>query len=249
MPSSLFTTIVANKPPRYIVEQIGYIGRALGHYNNKSKPAYIMQSVLILVAPALFAATIYMTLGRLMRTAHSEKHSIIPARWLTKIFVIGDVISFFIQGGGGGIMASGGPSKIKTGQDIILGGLFFQVGIFGLFILSAVIIHVRMKKYPTSKSCDPDLMWEKMLIVLYTVSGLIMVRNIVRIVEYLGGREGPLLRVEWPIYVFDGLLMAAAMAVFFIGYPSMMRSNGGDTEMNAGATSARTIDAPAGFKG
>ena len=146
-------------------------------------------------------------------------------------------------------MASGGPNKIKTGQDIILGGLFFQVGIFGLFILSAVIIHVRMKKYPTPKSCDPDLMWEKMLIVLYTVSGLIMVRNIVRIVEYLGGHEGPLLRVEWPIYVFDGLLMAAAMAVFFIGYPSMMRPNGGDTEMNAGATSAHTIDAPAGFKG
>jgi len=68
-------------------------------------------------------------------------------------------------------------------------------------------------------------------------------------VEYLGGREGPLLRVEWPSYVFDGLLMAAAMAVFFNGYPNMMRPNGGDTEMNVGATSAQTIDAPAGFKG
>jgi hypothetical protein len=235
--------------PRFTVEQIGYVGRALGHYNNKSKPAYIMQSVLILVAPALFAATIYMTLGRLMRTTHSEKHSIIPARWLTKIFVIGDVLSFFIQGGGGGIMASGSPSEIKTGQDIILGGLFFQVAIFGFFILSAVILHVRMRKYPTPKSRDSNLPWEKMLIVLYTVSGLIMVRNILRIVEYLGGREGPLLRVEWPIYVFDGLLMAATMAVFFIGYPSMMRPNGCDTEMDAGATAAQTIDAPEGFKG
>jgi hypothetical protein len=58
---------------------------------------------------------------------------------------------------------------------------------------------------------------------LYTVSALIMFRNIIRVVEYIGGRQGPLLRIEWPIYVFDAVLMASTMLVFFIEYPTLVR--------------------------
>lgn len=59
-----------------------------------------MQSILHLVAPALFAATIYMELGRIIEVTDGESRSIIRKRWLTKTFVCGDVISFFMQGGG-----------------------------------------------------------------------------------------------------------------------------------------------------
>lgn len=58
---------------------------------------FIMQTVLLLVAPALFAASIYMQLGRIILLVHGEKQSIVPRRWLTKLFVIGDVVSFFAQ--------------------------------------------------------------------------------------------------------------------------------------------------------
>lgn len=56
--------------------------------------------MLILVAPALFAASIYMTLGRIVVKLDAEDKSIIPVRFLTKIFVVGDVISFLLQCGG-----------------------------------------------------------------------------------------------------------------------------------------------------
>ena len=61
---------------------------------------YIVQAILLLVAPALFAATIYMALGRLVHRLHADKQCLLPLKWMTKIFVGGDVISFLLQAGG-----------------------------------------------------------------------------------------------------------------------------------------------------
>ncbi|KAL8969414.1 MAG: hypothetical protein Q9197_004359 [Variospora fuerteventurae] len=208
------------------LELIGYVGRAIGHADPVSLPPYILQSILILVAPALFAATIYMTLGRIIRATHAEAYSPIRVNWLTKIFVFGDVLSFCTQGAGGGQLAAGDPDKGKQGQNIILGGLFLQIVIFGLFVLVSFIFHQRLRKQPTSESLVNHLRWQKMMGVLYVVSAIILVRNIFRVVEYVGGNDGPLLRVEWPIYVFDALLMAATMAVWGFWYPTVIRPRG-----------------------
>lgn len=185
-----------------------------------------MQSLLILVAPALFAATIYMTLGRIIHATHAETYSPIRVNWLTKLFVFGDVLSFCTQGAGGGQSASGDPDKVKLGENIILGGLFLQITIFGLFVLVSIIFHMRLRKQPTGESLSKDLSWQKLMGSLYVVSALILVRNIFRVVEYLGGHDGPLLRVEWPIYIFDALLMAATMAVWGVWYPTLIRPRG-----------------------
>ncbi|KAL8697553.1 MAG: hypothetical protein Q9224_002255 [Gallowayella concinna] len=206
-----------------IFELVGYVGRAAGHTHPGSLILYIIQSIFVLVAPALFAATIYMTLGRLIRVTHAEAHSVIRVTWLTKLFVCGDVFTFFIQGGGGGILGTSDPDKVKLGQNVILGGLFLQILLFGLFVLVSIIFHIRLRKQPTQESYAPDLKWEKMLMVLYAVSAFIMIRNIFRVVEYIGGQDGPLLKVEWPIYVFDALLMAGMMAIWFVGYPTLIR--------------------------
>ncbi|XEV05659.1 hypothetical protein FSHL1_010946 [Fusarium sambucinum] len=86
-----------------VCEVIGYIGRVL---NTNEEPGcwtmgpYIMQSVLILIAPALFAASIYMILGRIILLTDGEHHSLIPRKWLTKLFVFGDVASFMLQSSG-----------------------------------------------------------------------------------------------------------------------------------------------------
>lgn len=61
---------------------------------------YIIQSTLLLVAPALFAATIYMILGRIILLVRGEHHSIIRLKFLTKIFVVGDILSFLMQASG-----------------------------------------------------------------------------------------------------------------------------------------------------
>jgi RTA1 like protein len=84
------------------VEIIGYIGRVISSRQSPdwTLTPYIMQSLLLLLGPALFAASIYMILARIIRLVDGEKHSIIKIKWLTVIFVTGDVLSFFVQSGG-----------------------------------------------------------------------------------------------------------------------------------------------------
>jgi hypothetical protein len=55
---------------------------------------------LILLGPALLAASIYMILGRLIRMLGAEEYALIRTNWMTKVFVTGDVLSFFAQGAG-----------------------------------------------------------------------------------------------------------------------------------------------------
>ncbi|KAK7408327.1 hypothetical protein QQX98_009529 [Neonectria punicea] len=85
-----------------LFEVVGHAARA---YNANESPnwsdiPFIMQTLLLLLAPALFAASIYMILGRLIRVLDAEHFSIIRTRWLTKLFVLGDVLSFAVQGMG-----------------------------------------------------------------------------------------------------------------------------------------------------
>jgi hypothetical protein len=55
---------------------------------------------LILLAPPLYAVSIYMVLGRLIVHLGAESYSIVPVRWLTIIFVTGDIIAFVMQAAG-----------------------------------------------------------------------------------------------------------------------------------------------------
>lgn len=84
------------------VEAVGYVGRALNARESPDwtlKP-YIIQSTLTLLGPTFYAASIYMVLGRLIRLLDAGRHSMINPKWLTKFFLLGDVLSFLSQGGG-----------------------------------------------------------------------------------------------------------------------------------------------------
>ena len=65
---------------------------------------YIVQAVLTLVAPAFLAASVYMILGYIIQAVDGEHHSMIRKKWLTKLFVIGDMLSFLIQSNGKSIL-------------------------------------------------------------------------------------------------------------------------------------------------
>jgi hypothetical protein len=85
-----------------ILECIGYVARVKSAQETPdwTEGPYIVQALTILVAPALVAATIYMILGRIILATDGEAFSLIRKKWLTKIFVFGDVLSFFVLAGG-----------------------------------------------------------------------------------------------------------------------------------------------------
>ncbi|CAN9350821.1 unnamed protein product [Alternaria alternata] len=231
-----------------LFEVIGFIGRYLSHDDVWALGPFIMQSLLILLAPALFAASIYIILGRIILLVDGERYSLVRQKWLTKLFVTGDVLSFLMQGSGGGIQAMGTLDALHTGEKIIIGGLFVQLIFFGLFIVVSGVFHYRLvRDLPLKKRYSPlslfksrrsspsihtsstvpraslsELPWKRHLYTLYLASALIMVRSIFRVVEYIQGNAGYLLSHEVYLYIFDATLMFFVMLAFNWTHPSQI---------------------------
>jgi hypothetical protein len=109
---------------------------------------------------------------------------------------------------------------VAVGQNIIIAGLVVQAVWFAFFIAVAGIFHLRMARDPTAKSQMPNVRWQSYLRTIYIVSNLIMIRSIVRVIEYIQGNNGFILRNEAFLYVFDALLMLAVMLWMSWKHPS-----------------------------
>ncbi|KAJ5654493.1 hypothetical protein N7490_001496 [Penicillium lividum] len=234
-----------------LFETIGYAAR---YYSATQTPdwttmPYVIQQLFLLLAPSLFAASIYMILGRIIRLLNGESNSIIRPTWLTKIFVTGDVLSFLMQSSGmalftpvietetniwdigGGMLATAKTtSNVNLGENIIVGGLFVQVISFGLFIIVSIIFHRRMLATPMHALVKTRIPWTRYMKVLYVASALIMVRSIYRVAEYIQGNTGYLQSKEAFVYVFDATLMAICCLIFNVFHPSDILSKTRDIE-------------------
>lgn len=136
-------------------------------------------------------------------------------------------------------MLAGADSKSASdkGQIIIIIGLFIQLIFFGMFIIVAVVFHRRIHHEPTVASLNTQAPWKKLLIILYISSGLIMVRSVFRVIEYIMGEDGELMAKEAYVYVFDGTLIFLVSILFNWVHPSatinketMKRLNSADSE-------------------
>lgn len=169
-----------------------------------------------------------MTLGRVILLTGGEARSPVPRRWLTKAFVAGDILCLVVQGGGGGmstaaaLSSSGSELLANAGKGLTIFGLVAQLVIFAGFVGVAGTFHKRLNKWPTAGAIAPEEVargWRRVMGALYVVSGLIVVRNAVRVVEYCEGVKGYIITHEAFLYVFDALLMFAAMGVLAWVYP------------------------------
>lgn len=170
-----------------------------------------------------------MILGRIIRACNASDYSLIRVSRLTKIFVAGDVTCFLIQAMGGGLLGGAKTKKqFDTDNDIILGGLILQIIIFVGFLIVAVVFHRRLQYHQTTEAAG--LPWQRLMMMLYASSVLISVRNLYRVIEYAMGQNGWLLEHEWPLYVFDGLLMGVVAFVglwwYGFGIESVRHSDG-----------------------
>ncbi|KIW44668.1 uncharacterized protein PV06_03123 [Exophiala oligosperma] len=225
------------------MESVGYIGRAIGSNEtpNWTLGPFVLQAVLILVAPALMAASLYMLLGRIITLTDGERHAFIKKRFLTKIFVAGDVFSFLLQAGGAGLLSAKSQSTSNTGSKIIMGGLVVQIVFFSVFVLVGVKFHLNMRRgsggaaattttttgndKSNQSSTKSAVSWEKHLVTLYIGSSLILIRSIMRLIEYAQGNDGYLISHEVFLYTFDSVPMFFVMILFAITHPSEINAH------------------------
>ncbi|KAK6203373.1 RTA1 like protein-domain-containing protein [Scheffersomyces amazonensis] len=211
-----------------LFETVGFVGRLLSSHDVNNLSAYIMQSTCILLAPTLFAATIYMSFGELVKTLRVDEKSLIKPKYLTKTFVTGDVLSFLLQGSGGGLYASGSSS---TGRILILAGLFVQIVFFVLFCIVEIVFYYRVEKHPNNISTVTRQLpsklrnWRTYSGMLFLVSILILIRSIYRTLEFIQGFDGSIARDQGLLYVLDsGMMNLAAVLVVSFNIPDFMVS-------------------------
>jgi hypothetical protein len=119
-----------------------------------------------------------------------------------------------------GASGSGSSNSASTGQNVIVGGLIVQILFFGFFLVSALVFQRRLVSHPTAEGAAAHTPWRKHMYALHTSSILVLVRSVVRVVEYVQGTDGFLMSNEVFIYVFDGLLMFVLMVIFVLIHPS-----------------------------
>ncbi|KAF2259746.1 RTA1-domain-containing protein [Lojkania enalia] len=128
-----------------VFEVVGFIGRIFSRSNDLSALApFLIQAIFILTAPTLFAASIYIVLGRIILLVDGERYSWIRQRHLTWAFVMGDMMSLSLQSNGGGLTGGKSEFAINLGKIMIIAGLFAQLAFFGLFIGVAGRFHYRL---------------------------------------------------------------------------------------------------------
>ncbi|CRK12098.1 Protein RTM1 like protein [Verticillium longisporum] len=208
------------------MQVIGYAGRAVSATQSPdwTTPPYVTQTIFLLISPSLFAASIYMILSRIILVVDGEHCSPIRRVWLTKLFVLGDVLSFLMQSGGGGMMAGGTLDAMHNGERIVILGLIVQIIFFTLFAVTAALFHRRFARSVAARVSASSIPWQRYLTVLYVASGLIMVRSLFRLMEYIQGNAGFLISREVFIYVFDGALMFLTMGVFAWQHPGELNA-------------------------
>lgn len=185
---------------------------------------------MLLLAPTLYAASIYRVLGRVIKFLRGEHLSYVPVKYLTITFVMGDVLSFILQAAGGGVMSgSGSADLLVIGQWIIVAGLCVQLIFFGAFIITSICFHFRIAQSPTQEAKDAvgtsgffSRDWQGLLFALYTASVLILIRSIYRIIEFAQGNSGYVISHEAFLYVFDAAMMFLVMIVMNLYHPSVV---------------------------
>jgi hypothetical protein len=207
---------------QHTAETAGYYGRAWSSSNIRQGSPYLLQLMLILAAAPLLAATIYMTLGRLIRALDATHHAVLNPRWTTKIYVVIDIGSFVCQIMGSAMQASGDAEGVKTGNTIVIAGLGTQLVAFAFFILMAVVFHRRLNNEPTNTSRRTHVKWRRYMWALYSVSMLVVVRSIFRLAEFIEGPESKVYKTEAYLYAFDAALMFAVVAVMTVLHPGFL---------------------------
>ena len=120
------------------------------------------------------------------------------------------------------MLTSKSPSTVSAGKYIVVGGLVMQLLSFGCFMVVGAVFYVRLEKRPTERSLGGLVPWRRNMWVLFAASGLIFVRSVFRVAEYVLGNDGYILRHEVFLYVFDAGLMTTLVVLINVIHPSQV---------------------------
>ncbi|KJA24390.1 hypothetical protein HYPSUDRAFT_162133 [Hypholoma sublateritium FD-334 SS-4] len=220
------------------METIGWAARFYSSLHPTSSMAYKIQTSLLVLAPTPLLAANFVIFGRLIRQLGQSYSRLKPRRY-TMIFASCDVISLFVQGGGGGLAASAHDSNgARLGSNIILAGIILQSIIIIGFSACAIEYFVNYRRavrtnagfrlVSTEEASDPrqEQLPGRFTAELKRLTGALIlnttflfVRAIYRIIELAGGWDGRIMRTQIYFNVLDGAMIALAIYCTNFAHP------------------------------
>ncbi|KAI0834447.1 RTA1-domain-containing protein [Hypoxylon sp. FL0890] len=199
-----------------LTEVLGYGGRIMLYYNPFSFSGFMMQIICIGCAPVFYSAAIYVTMSKIVENLDPSLSRVKPKLYYI-VFIISDVFSLTLQGVGGGFSTSTTGSS-KTGVDLTLTGLIFQVFSMVVFCTLLADYMIRYSKRRTITSTRLKIF----LIFLSIAILLILTRCGYRVAELSDGYTGGLIHNEPLFIALDGVLIALAVLALCIGHPGLV---------------------------
>ncbi|CAE6532335.1 unnamed protein product [Rhizoctonia solani] len=204
---------------------------------------YATMNLIILLSPCGFIAGVYMLLGRLAIHLDATEYLLIRPNILTKVFVISDVLTFFMQAAGGGMTAGDNANMRNIGSKVFLVGLIAQLIsflgytlIFGLFVYRLWTLRRDEWNHRPRGIMNH---WLGLVAAMGLSCQNIIVRSVFRVIENAQGRNGMFATQEQYFYMMDCAVLWVAVSVFvatwppkyLTGYASMAGKTGNNSDV------------------
>lgn len=164
-----------------------------------------------------------MTYGRVTHALKADNLATINPRWVTRAYVVLDILCILSQLAGTVMPASGSPTAIAISRKVILAGLVVQLVALTFFVGCNYQLHRRLNcEQRGIITCSSSIPWRNHFRALETVTLLLITRSLVRMIEYIQGDEGFLASHEIFIYVFDAAPMLMVLLIFLIIHPQKL---------------------------
>jgi uncharacterized membrane protein YozB (DUF420 family) len=202
-------------------EIVGYIARSL---SAKKDPYnlifFILNYFFIVTAPVFLAAGIYTILSALISRL-GAKYSVLSPKVILWFFVLSDVISTITQVAGAALIGSQ-ESKHKDptfANNILLGGLAYQVFSIGVFIIVAGSFLVRARRALRKRGLFT------FAAIFACVTILVYIRTVFRLAETAQGLNGSIQTHEIYFAILEFAPVALAVLLFARWHPGRCLGN------------------------
>lgn len=192
-------------------ECLGYVGRVLLHGNPFGNAGFNIQICCLTIAPAFFAAGVYLTLKHIV-ICFGEEHSYLKPKYYTWLFISCDLVSLILQGAGGGIAATADHNRALqlVGNNLMMAGISFQVATLVAFGAMAAVYYFRLSRSTTHLSASAESVKNstgfKLFLGGFSLAFLtIFIRCVYRIAEMAGGWRNPIMQSEIDFIVLDSV--------------------------------------------
>lgn len=202
-------------PVGLFFEVVGYVARSLSAKKNPYNLIYfILNYFFIVTAPVFLAAGIYTILSALIPRL-GRKYSFLPPKVILWFFITSDVIATITQVAGAALIgvASSKRKDPTTANNILLGGLAYQVFSMGVYVVLTVTFLFRARQAIREAGLTV------FAVVFAVATGLIYLRTCFRLAETAEGLNGTLQTNEIYFACLEFAPVALAVVLFAGWHP------------------------------